>query len=248
MPFTYFAHQLFVLPFKHQKPHRFDGTALCIGSMAPDFAYALERSPLAVSTHNLPAQLFWTLPVTCALTWLIRSQLAVPIGAQLPAPLGSEVQALTGSRHPFSVTAYSAVLGGLTHLFADAFTHPHGWAFEHIGFLRTMVFDWLTVATLLQYLGHTLGTALGFTWFSRLVASRRISHWNGATALPLEPRVSWFWPALLQGSALCALVAVLLLVRGYVVSIAIMRASALELLLLCGLAFGVPRASVRALD
>jgi hypothetical protein len=247
MPFTYFAHQLFVLPLKQSKPRWFDGTALCIGSMAPDFAYALERSPFAVSTHNLPAQLFWTLPVACALTWLIRNRLAVPLGAQLPAPLGGEVQALANSRHPFGVTASSAVLGGLTHIFVDAFTHPHGWAFERLSVLRVMLFDLVTVSTALQYLGHSVGTALGFMWFARLVAARRISGWNGSAAIVLEaevPRVRWFWPTLAQGSALCALVAALLMLRGYVVSIAVMRASALELLLVTGLALSLRRLSI----
>ena len=250
MPFTYFAHQLFVLPFKQAKPRWFDGTALCIGSMAPDFAYALERSPWPVSTHNLPAQLYWTLPVTCALTWLIRNHLAVPLGAQLVSPLAEEVQALSRSRHALGVTALSAVLGGLTHIFVDAFTHPHGWAFERFSFLRVQLFDFLTVATTLQYLGHTLGTALGFIWFSRLVAARRVSAWNGSGPVPLEadvPRVSWFYPAILQGSAACALLGVFLLLRGYVISIAVMRASALGLLLLTALAVGLRRLSrVRA--
>ena len=252
MPFTFFAHQVFVLPLKQAKPRWFDGTALCIGSMAPDFAYALERSPIAVSTHTLSAQLYWTLPVVCCLTWLVRAQLAVPLGAQLPAPLGAQVQALANSRHPFSLTASSAVLGGLTHIFVDAFTHPHGWAFARFELLRLMLFDFISVATALQYLGHTLGTALGFVWFARLVAAQRISTWNGSAALALEtevPRVGWFWPTLVQGSALCGLVALVLMLRGYVVSIAVMRASALELLLVTGLALSLRRRlSMRAAE
>ena len=244
MPFTYFAHQIFVLPLKQAKPRWFDGTALCIGSMAPDFAYAILHTPLQLASHRFRAQLYWTLPVTWALTWLVRQHLAAPLGAQLPAPLGPQVQALARTRHPYHVTAWSAVLGGLSHVVVDAFTHPHGWAFERFALLRQLVFGSVRVADGLQYLGHTLGTGMGVWWLWRMVQTRRISAWNGSQASAAVSDFApapWFWPALLRGSGLCALGGLFSLLTTRDISVSIMRGSALELLLLVGLAFALRR-------
>jgi hypothetical protein len=243
MPFTYFAHQLFVLPFKQARPRWFDGTALCVGSMAPDFAYALERTWLLVGTHSVPAQLFWSLPVGCGLTWLIRHRLAQPLGAQLPGALGAEVQALARSRHHPIVTAWSAVLGGLTHIFADGFTHSRGWAWDRYAFLHQVLPGGVPLPLALQYLVSLLGGALGYLWLAQLVAARRISAWNGSAGEPRseELRAPWFWPALASGSLLSACVGVFASVGYRDLGIGIMRGSALELLVLVALVFRLRR-------
>lgn len=246
MPFTFFAHQVFVLPFKEAKPRWFDGTALCVGSMAPDFAYALMHTPLALSSHRFRAQLYWTVPLAWALTWLIRQHLAEPIGAQLPGRLGAQVQALARTRHAGYVTAWSALLGGLTHIVVDAFTHGHGWAYDHIALLRHVLYAQVTVADGLQYVGHTLGTAVGVAWMWGLIKAQRISEWNGHPPGASSTRYTaapWFWPVLLRGSALCGLSALIVLAATRDISIAIMRGSLLELLLLIGLAFALRRSS-----
>lgn len=243
MPFTYFAHQLFVLPFKQARPRWFDGTALCVGSMAPDFAYALERTWFSVGTHSAPAQLYWTLPIGCGLTWLIRQRLAGPLGAQLPGALGAEVRALARSQHRPIVTAWSAVLGGLTHVFADGFTHAHGWAWERFAFLHHVLPGGVPLTLALQYVVSALGGVLAFLWLTRLVAARRISEWNGSArdARPELPRAVWFWPALARGSVLSALLGVFASVR-MDLGVGIMRASALELLVLLALVSRLRRA------
>ena len=78
MPFTYFAHQAFVLPLKLARPRWFDGTALCIGSMAPDFAYAFEMLPFAFESHTIISQFTWTLPVgIMRASWVVAAVLAL---------------------------------------------------------------------------------------------------------------------------------------------------------------------------
>jgi Domain of unknown function (DUF4184) len=42
MPFTFFAHQAPFLPMARRWPRLIDGTALIVGTMAPDLAYALN--------------------------------------------------------------------------------------------------------------------------------------------------------------------------------------------------------------
>ncbi|HKP63187.1 MAG TPA: DUF4184 family protein [Polyangiales bacterium] len=225
MPFTYFAHQVFVLPFKVARPRWFDGTALCIGSMAPDFAYAFEALPFEFGSHTASSQFTWTLPFTLLATLCVR-RLATPLGEQLPSPLGLEVQALSRSRHSPLVSAWSALLGGFSHVFVDGFTHGHGWAVAEFPSLRAEVFDAIPVSKVLQYTGHTLGTLIGFAMFARLVAARRVSQWNGDadSAEAREPE-RWFWPFVAAGSLLSIPAASSVLVTGGGAPAAIMRAS-----------------------
>ena len=184
MPFTFFAHQLFVLPLKATWPRRFDGTALCLGSMAPDFAYALSGTPLAVSGHTPLSLAYWTLPVSLVLTHITRQHLATAVGRQLAPPYGTEIRVLAKTRHHWSVTWMSALVGGMTHIVVDAFTHPGSWAWNSFAFLRHSTLPGCSVADTLQYLGHTLGTTVGVWWFAQLIHRGSLSAWSTAQRTP----------------------------------------------------------------
>jgi hypothetical protein len=227
MPFTFFAHQVFVVPLKVWKPNWFDGTALCIGSMAPDFAYALYGTRLAFASHTLLAQWTWTLPVTVAATFCLRRCVAQPLGSQLPEPLSSEVRALARSRPAFAVTAASAVLGGLSHIFVDAFTHPHGWAFDRFALLRREFMPGVTLAEMLQAVGHSFGTLLGLWLFAWIVRERCISRWNRTGAGTGREHASepWFWPFLAGGALLAVPAAYSAAISGGGLPVAIIRAA-----------------------
>jgi hypothetical protein len=249
MPFTFFAHQLFVVPLKCARPRWFDGTALCVGSMAPDFAYALYGTPLAFASHSLGAQLLWSLPVTLLLTRLIRDPMADPLGAHLPAPLGPEVRALAHSRHSRGITAASALLGAMSHVFVDGFTHRGGWAVERFEPLRRVLLDVaghaLTTARLLQYTGHVFGTALGFALFAWLIGHARFSAWNQIavvpTALRTRPR---FWAPFAVGCCVSVPAALTVAVTGGGLPVAIIRAA---WVVFAGLAVSARGAALREL-
>ena len=225
VPFTYFAHQVFVLPLKLARPRWFDGTALCIGSMAPDLAYAFDASPLEFRSHTAVAQFTWTLPLTLLATFCLRF-LAIPLGEQLPAPLGLEVQALSRSRRSLLMSTSSALLGGFSHVFIDGFTHAHGWAVAVFPSLRLELFDSFTLSKLLQYTGHTLGTLIGFAMFARLVVARRVSLWNGEAGRRVSRKPErWFSKFVAAGSLLSIPAASSVLFTGGGLPTAIMRAS-----------------------
>lgn len=242
MPLTYFAHQLFVLPLKAARPRWFDGTALCIGSMAPDFAYAWVGTRLAFSSHHALAHLTWSLPVTLLCTRIVRAYLAEPIGAQLPDPIGCEVRALARSVHHWAITVMSALLGSFSHVFVDSFTHRHGWGYDHFRVLHQHVLPGWQVADALQYTGHVFGSLLCLLWCIRLCARHQVSAWNGSEHEPGRyPMLPWFWPALRSLAVLCAAVTLLLVFRGDSMPVAIMRASYLAFAGLCWVAFSVRR-------
>jgi hypothetical protein len=84
VPFTFASHQGPVLPLKIAAPGLFDGTALAIGSMAPDLVFALHGSPWYVEAHALGAQFWFCLPLTIALTWLVKARVAGVLAPHLP--------------------------------------------------------------------------------------------------------------------------------------------------------------------
>ena len=249
MPLTYFAHQLIVLPLKVTRPRWFDGTALCIGSMAPDFAYALVGTPLGFASHTPWAHLFWSLPVTLLCTRLVRNYLAEPLGAQLPDPIGCEVRALACSSHHWAITALSALLGSVSHVFVDSFTHRHGWGYDHFSWLHQVVAPGWQVADVLQYVGHTVGSLLAAWWFWALCKKHRISAWNGSQHEPSQyPVALWFWPVLRVGAGVSGALALLLVARGDSIPIAIIRASYVAFAIVCLMAFSLRREQQVALE
>src|SRR4051812_19906912 len=55
VPLTILAHQAAVLPLKLARPRWFDGTALVIGSMAPDLVFVLHGTNLYTDAHRIGA-------------------------------------------------------------------------------------------------------------------------------------------------------------------------------------------------
>ena len=73
MPATILSHQALVLPLKMRWPHRFSGLALCIGSMAPDFEFIGRMTDDWIFSHTISAQVWFTVPVTLALVWIVTA-------------------------------------------------------------------------------------------------------------------------------------------------------------------------------
>jgi hypothetical protein len=175
VPATLPTHPLAVLPLKLWRPRWFDGVALAVGATAPDIAYALGGA-LIVRSHTVAAMFWWGLPVTVAVTWLIR--LGAPtVAAHLPGSL-REFGALRRVRHPWWVTATSALLGDASHLLWDLVTHPDP---EVIG-------AWRAVRDVSDYAAVLLLPV--FIWY---VGRRHlIREWHGpAPAVPRRPLLFW---------------------------------------------------------
>ncbi|MBB4692816.1 DUF4184 family protein [Paractinoplanes abujensis] len=122
MALTVPTHPL-VVGLKLWRPRWFDGVALVVGSIAPDLAYALDGSGLPVwkVSHGLRGFVFWCVPVTLVLSWLIRWAAPV-VASHLPraGPLALRDYGVLGrSRHPWWVACWSAVAGAVSHLLLD---------------------------------------------------------------------------------------------------------------------------------
>lgn len=134
VPLTFPSHALAVLPLKIRWPRRLDGVGLVVGSAVPDAAYPVAGFFSMPDPHAVPALLWWCLPVGIVATAVIRWG-APTIAAHLPRLGGFDLPAygvLGAVRYRWYVTAYSILIGALTHIIWDGFTHDpaggHGWA------------------------------------------------------------------------------------------------------------------------
>jgi hypothetical protein len=112
----------------------------------------------------------------------------------------------------------------------DGFTHPGGWAFDRYAWLSDPVLYFgahpISSGRMLQYVGHTLGTAAGIALITTLVRGRSISRWNGVSVLTAAAPEPWFWPAAGLGCCAAAIPAALsVAITGGGVPVAIIRAA-----------------------
>jgi hypothetical protein len=207
MPATIPSHQAAVLPLKMRFPDRFDGVALVVGSTAPDIGYVLAgiAEPPSHAWHSL---VWFHLPVVVALAWLVRSA-APTVAAHLPGYL-RDYGVLGTVRHPLRVTAWSAVLGALTHQVWDAITHPYMLFVATSAYLPAMHatavagLAWWRVVHLLSEVVGVVVTLATVIYIGR---RRLLVAWHGPPPV-LASRPLVFWPvgvltaALLGGASL----------------------------------------------
>ncbi len=132
MPLTFLSHQAVVLPLKMAAPRWTSGTALVLGSIAPDVEYFARTYPGVSVSHSWPGLFSFCLPVTLALYWLVTRVIVVPLVAHLPdaGPLRLHEYVLLRSqpstlRH-WSIVAVSALIGAASHVLLDRLSG--GWS------------------------------------------------------------------------------------------------------------------------
>jgi len=191
LPFTYLSHQAPVLAVKMRWPAFFDGTAMVAGSMAPDWAYALSDTPLAFDGHSIGGVVAFCVPAAVAAAWVLRRVAPVlfayvPSAARLPL---RQLRALVDRRPPLVVTVASALVGAVSHVGWDLFTHPARWGPQHIAWLRSpspsLLGRTVTWASALQYAGHVGGALVAVYLLSRILTSGSFRRWYGIAPEPV---------------------------------------------------------------
>ncbi len=198
MPATIFAHQALVLPLKMRWPHAFSGLALCIGSMAPDLEFIGRMHDDWLFSHTFAAQLYFSVPITLLLVWLVTSLLVpavLPFVRDHPRLRLHDLSALrapASSREWFGV-AVSGYVGALSHWTLDGITHGghSGWAVAHLPFLRTLVPHPGGAVPLHDALQLWFTVCLGaasVAMCAYIVQHRLLWRWRGLTPSVLLPR------------------------------------------------------------
>ena len=176
MPFT-FAHPAAAVPLLRPLARYGALSALVIGSMAPDFSYFLPF-PISRSQSHSIAGLFWfCVPVGLTSYVVFHRLLARPLVDLLPAPLRMRLLPVIDARvdAPWRAVLVSLLVGAVTHIAWDAFTHAGAPLVRVSRALRfhlvTLSGYPLSVYGVLQHLSTTLGFALIALWISRWLRS-----------------------------------------------------------------------------
>jgi hypothetical protein len=200
MPFV-LAHPAAVLPLRRFCGRFLSLPALILGSLAPDSAYVFGRMDVDGIAHRPIGGMVYStitgLLVIGVLTLWPRVRKALPtrLVSRLPFP-----ETIAWSWFPGIV--FSLMLGALTHVLWDSFTHKEAWAVYRFPFLRLPVLEigyrTVRVCHLLWYassfLGITYVCLVYAGWRARNAppheaASPRTRFWSSvAFALVLIPR------------------------------------------------------------
>lgn len=138
MPFT-LAHPAAVIFSKNK---HFNLMGLILGSMAPDFIYFILFNPSSNLGHTFLGFLLNNLPLCYLLNYLIIKFIRIPFILNLPFGLSRYYTYLLNYRvniksiKDIIVFGYSSILGMVTHVFWDAFTHSNGFFVLNINFLK----------------------------------------------------------------------------------------------------------------
>ncbi|MEY9894942.1 hypothetical protein ABIA31_008630 [Catenulispora sp. MAP5-51] len=170
MPFT-LAHPAAVLPLMHRGQARggLIGSALVFGAMAPDVPYFAGAFALGDLAHTWAAVPTLDVAITVALAAAWHLLLRAPLVRLLPARWAAAAEELTAPRErrmrlslvPWFVL--SAVIGAVTHVAWDGFTHPGRFGVRLFPVLQNARIFGEPPYVLLQYGCSVLGVAaLGY--------------------------------------------------------------------------------------
>ncbi len=185
MPFT-ISHAAAVLPLKKT---RLPLAALMIGSMSPDFAYFLPVGLARGSTHNLTGIVSFCLPAGLALWLLFVRVLERPTIELLPSPWRERVPRSDPlSWRGLGLAGIAVILGAITHVIWDAFTHAHTFITDAFPAMRAEVFriygSRVRVYFILQVLSSVFGLLALAAW------ARNLRHRAPRATPASEPRSS----------------------------------------------------------
>lgn len=141
MPFT-LAHPAVVIFSKNKN---FNLLGLILGSMAPDFIYFLLFNPISNLGHTLLGFVILNLPICFLLNYLILKFIKNPFIINLPSKICSYYTYLINYDFNFKSTkdifvfTYSCIVGMLTHIIWDAFTHKTGYFVVNINLLKESI-------------------------------------------------------------------------------------------------------------
>ncbi len=119
-------------------------TALAVGAMSPDFAYVAFLDTNRDFGHRPLGVVLFCLPASIAVLAVWHGLVKRPLAGLLPHRWGHLGRTLSRPLGPTtwrtaSTTVAAVLVGALTHLVWDGFTHPDGRAVEAFGVLRQQV-------------------------------------------------------------------------------------------------------------
>lgn len=144
MPFT-FAHPAIFIPFRRKTKIKLSATALIFGSMVPDFEFFLKMRTGENIGHHWYGILLFDIPLAILCCYVFHYLIRDMLINQSPKWFYQRFSRWKdldwnnyAKKNSFNVLL-SLIVGIISHLFLDAFTHADGFFVEHIIFLRNEV-------------------------------------------------------------------------------------------------------------
>jgi hypothetical protein len=132
MPFTV-SHAAAALPVRRLLP-MLPLDALIAGTMSPDFEYVLRLAMRGGWWHTPAGVVAACVPASLAAVWIWRALVRPALLPLLPA--GMRPADVPAARHRVRSVVAAALLGAVTHVLWDGFTHGGGWAVLRLPALR----------------------------------------------------------------------------------------------------------------
>jgi hypothetical protein len=145
-------------------------SALVIGSISPDFGYFIPL-PAEFFMYTPAGVILFDVPVGFVLLWLFHTFVKWPVLSLLPQSLQCRLYKAAqgfsfGPLKHFGLILLSLLVGSLTHVIWDSFTHDYGWVVENFAIFRTSIRG-VPLYTILQNLSTVLGIGFILFWFIR---------------------------------------------------------------------------------
>jgi hypothetical protein len=153
----------------HAAARRLPLAALVIGTFAPDLEYLLRLRPVGKFGHTPMGLVLFCVPLTLLLFWGWRALVRPALTPLIPHGLHEALAGPEPGRRtdviPLAIVA--ALLGAVSHVLWDGFTHRTGWAVALIPFLSRssahFQLQWFTVA---QYASSVVGVLVILLWIA----------------------------------------------------------------------------------
>jgi hypothetical protein len=165
MPFT-FAHPAIIIPFSEIK--RASMSALVIGSITPDFEYFIRMKLTGRYSHSIEGIFLLDLPVGIIIALVFHLLVKAPLIDNLPFYFKGRLKALRQSdfiqyiSKDYFYFLGCLLIGIVSHLFWDSFTHANEYFVHRIDFLqRPFSFLNFPAMPVHRYLQHA-STIIGF--------------------------------------------------------------------------------------
>ena len=144
MPFT-FSHPAIVLPLTYLPRKWYSLTGLVIGSLTPDFEYFLRMKVQSNYSHTLSGAFGFDLPLGILLAFIFQDIVRNKLFDNLPTFLNSRLLAFKDFnwnkyfKKNWFVVVVSIIIGTLSHIFLDSFTHDSGFFVQTIPSLKSKI-------------------------------------------------------------------------------------------------------------
>lgn len=168
MPYT-ISHAAAVLPFSRWLARWRILSAALVGSLVPDLGYLMPMHPPRFLTHSAPSLITFSLPFGLLFYWIFQRVMKTPLLSVLPDQAymrwrACAAPASLNNPRQWVLAALGVLVGAITHLAWDGFTHEEGRGMRMLPELD----DWVIAvhghhligARLLQGISSLLGLAM----------------------------------------------------------------------------------------